>query len=60
MVTTAVVLGGWALAMMVDNHHLTGRGWTLVLTGPHRRPGGASIRTGNCLGLLLVVMLIMV
>jgi hypothetical protein len=44
--------------MAVDSHHLTERGRALAPIGPHRRPGGAAIHTGGCLGLLLVMILI--
>jgi hypothetical protein len=54
------VLGVRAPATMVDSHHLTGSIRKLALTGPHRRPGGASVHVGNCLGLLLVMTLIVV
>jgi hypothetical protein len=60
MVTVASVLGVRAPATMVDSHHLTGSIRKLALTGPHRRPGGASVHVGNCLGLLLVMTLIVV
>jgi hypothetical protein len=54
------VLGVRAPAMIIDRHYLTGCGWILALTRPHRRPGGALFRVGDCLGLLLVMTLIVV
>jgi hypothetical protein len=60
MVTMASVLGVRASAMMVDNRYLIGCGWILAPTGPHHRPGGALVRAGDCLGLLLVMTLIVV
>jgi hypothetical protein len=57
-VTTTNALGVRAPAMMGNNHCLAGQGRTLALTEPHRRPGGASLRVGGCLGSLLVVALI--
>jgi hypothetical protein len=58
MVTMASAIGARALAMVVNNHHLTGQGWALALTGPHRKLGGALVCVSDCLGLLLVVTLI--
>jgi hypothetical protein len=45
------------LAMVVDYCYLTVRGWTLALAGPHHQLGGALVRDGSCVGLLLVVEL---
>jgi hypothetical protein len=58
MVTMASVLDVRAPSVVVDNHHIAGRGWTLAPMGPHRQPGGASVHVGGCLGLRLVVTLI--
>jgi hypothetical protein len=60
MVTVASTLGARALDIVVDNHHFTGQGQTLPLTKPRRQPGAVSVYTGDCLGLLLVVTLIVV
>jgi hypothetical protein len=60
MVTVASTLRARALDIVVDNRHFTGQGQTLPLTKPRHRPGGVSVYTGDCLGLLLVVTLIVV
>jgi hypothetical protein len=44
--------------MVVDNHHVTERGWTLAPTGPCSQTGGAPIHISGCLGLLFMMMLI--
>jgi hypothetical protein len=44
--------------MMVDRHRLVRRGHILALTGLHHRPGCALVHAGDCMGLILVMMLI--
>jgi hypothetical protein len=44
--------------MMVINCRPTEQGWMLSPAGPRRRPGGVFLCVGDCLGLLLVIMLI--
>jgi hypothetical protein len=51
------VLGVRAPTMVIDNHHLTGRGWAPSPTGPRHQIGGVSANVDGCLGLLLVIML---
>jgi hypothetical protein len=56
----ASTLGVSALATMVDRRCLARHGQILALIGLHHRPGGASVRADDFLGLLLVMTLIVV
>jgi hypothetical protein len=60
MVTAASVFGMRAPAMIINNCHLDGQGWTLALTGPRHRLGIVSSPTGDCKGFLLPVVTLIV